>query len=268
MTPLADRLWIPRPGRAATRRVYCFHHAGGTSWTFAPLALALPPTVELAAIELPGRGVRQHEAFSTTVDEVMADLEAAWATWTADGRPFGFFGHSMGALLAHEFACRLATQGRPGPDLLVVSSVLPPHRFVERKRRLSALRGRAAILAEAQRLNGTPAELLQMPDMLETVLTLLEADIRLCTSYEASAPRPLPCPLVAIGGDADPDIAVADLDGWAGYTQGGFSSKVFRGDHFHTRRHWPEIAQLVAAPPAPEAPLAASSPRAGRGPRP
>jgi medium-chain acyl-[acyl-carrier-protein] hydrolase len=247
MTPrLANRLWIPRPSRAASRRLYCFHHAGGTSRTFAPLAYALPPSVELAAIELPGRGLRQHESFFTTFEQVMADLDESWEAWMADGRPFGFLGHSMGAMLAYSYACRLSAQGRSGPDALVVSGTVCPHRFVERNGRLAKLQGREELLAEMQRFNGSPPELLELPDIKEMLLTLIQADFRLCATYDAVSARALACPLLSIGGDADPGVAVTELGAWAEYTRGRFSSRVFRGDHFYVKLNWPEVAKVAA----------------------
>ena len=55
--------WIvcPYPRPRPRLRLLCFTYAGGAAWTFRDWATQLPETVEVCAIELPGRGKRMRE---------------------------------------------------------------------------------------------------------------------------------------------------------------------------------------------------------------
>ncbi|MGH9755029.1 MAG: thioesterase II family protein [Blastocatellia bacterium] len=44
------------PNPAATLRLFCFHYAGGSAQVFHDWPRRLPPSVEMGAIQLPGRG--------------------------------------------------------------------------------------------------------------------------------------------------------------------------------------------------------------------
>uniref|UniRef100_UPI000A770D5C thioesterase II family protein n=1 Tax=Streptomyces scabiei TaxID=1930 RepID=UPI000A770D5C len=59
----ADDLWIRRfrPSPDATERLVCFPHAGGSASFYVPVATALSPGVDVAAIQYPGRQDRRHE---------------------------------------------------------------------------------------------------------------------------------------------------------------------------------------------------------------
>ncbi|MBW4609133.1 MAG: hypothetical protein KME22_18490 [Hassallia sp. WJT32-NPBG1] len=46
----------PKPNPQAALRLFCFPYAGGSSLIFRDWYDSLPPSVELCAIELPGRG--------------------------------------------------------------------------------------------------------------------------------------------------------------------------------------------------------------------
>jgi len=84
--------------------------------------------------------------------------------------PFAFFGHSMGALIAFELARHLRRRAWPAPRHLFLSAARAPQRPPA-----SPLHHlpEPALLSELRRLNGTPPEILQEPELLAVVLPLL-----------------------------------------------------------------------------------------------
>lgn len=71
--------WVtcPKPNPQAKLRLFCFHYAGGGALSFRTWPDSLPPTVEVCAIELPGRGLRLMEPPFTRLDPLIQALAHA-----------------------------------------------------------------------------------------------------------------------------------------------------------------------------------------------
>src|SRR5207237_545469 len=113
-------------------------------------------------------------------------------------KPFAFFGHSMGALLSFELARRLQGQYQLSPVRLFVSGRGAPH-LPDLDTPRHTLPD-AELLEELRRLNGTPMEILDHPELLQLMLPLLRADFAICETYVYADGVRLSCPLTALGG--------------------------------------------------------------------
>lgn len=96
--------WVKffQPNSQATMRLFCFPYAGGSSLIFRQWSDSLPSTVEVCAVELPGRGMQMKLAPFTRLEPLIEAL--ALAIKPHLDKPFAFFGHSMGALVSFELA--------------------------------------------------------------------------------------------------------------------------------------------------------------------
>jgi len=118
LAPLS-RPWVQQPVIAGARaRLFCFHHAGGHPGIFASWQEYLGTEIEVLPVWLPGSGGRLDEPLITPLSALVAAAEVGLRPYF--DRPFCFFGHSMGALLAYELTLRLAGQ-HVSPLLLCVS---------------------------------------------------------------------------------------------------------------------------------------------------
>jgi len=104
-TPAEDR-WIKvfQPQPDARLRLFCFPYAGGGASIYRLWHRDLPGGVEVCAVQLPGRESRWREEPFRRVPP-LADA-ATEALAPRLGRPYAFFGHSMGAVIAFEVARR------------------------------------------------------------------------------------------------------------------------------------------------------------------
>jgi len=226
--------WLQRftPRTEARARLYCFHHAGVGAAVYRPWLAGLPAELELVAVQLPGRANRLDEP---PIDRMAALVDALQPALRADfdGKPFAFFGHSMGAVLAAEMARALQQHGAPGPQQLIVSGRRPPH-WPSSDAPLHRLPDDAFVAEIQRRYGGIPAELLQHADVMALLLPSLRADIAALETHQPPAGRvPLDCALSVFGGSDDPLTPRAHLDGWRGETRGPFRVRVFPGDHFY-----------------------------------
>jgi medium-chain acyl-[acyl-carrier-protein] hydrolase len=209
-------------------RLFCFPYAGGNSMIYRQWPELLPKNIEVCPVNLPGRGNRLHElAFTDVPSLVEAAVEPIAAQ--ADKR-FAFFGHSMGALISFELARALRRKNLPQPSYIFISGRmapqfndddaptynLPDEQFVE----------------EIRRLNGTPREVLENPELMHLMTPLLRADFSVCQTYQYTVEEPLDCPITAFGGLQDYEVTRESLDGWREHTKRAFRLRMVQGDHF------------------------------------
>jgi medium-chain acyl-[acyl-carrier-protein] hydrolase len=81
-----------------------------------------------------------------------------------------------------------------------------------------------------------PAEVLDDPAVLHTILPALRADAALYRAYTYTDEAPLSCPIRAYGGIDDARIAPEHLQGWAEQTTAGFTMRQFPGGHFYFKQ--------------------------------
>jgi medium-chain acyl-[acyl-carrier-protein] hydrolase len=189
-------------------------------------------------VVLPGREARLREPPVNRMDQLAGPLTDALRPY-AD-RPYALFGHSMGAAVAWEVARRLPRS----PVMLFVSGRRAPQLPTSRRRFCDL--SEDDLLAELAKLNGTPAEVMDQPSLLQVFLPSLRADFELNERY---APLPgggrLDCPISALLGDADPEVDPEEVAAWRDATDGGFTMRVFRGDHFYLKDARPAVLAAV-----------------------
>jgi surfactin synthase thioesterase subunit/glycosyltransferase involved in cell wall biosynthesis len=223
-------LWFPHAAmeKPAQLRLFCLPHAGGGMATFHGWNEALGASVAVCPVRLPGRESRAAEASFRRMDELVAALATALAAHSE--RPFAFFGHSMGAVIGFELARLLRREGRQMPLALFVSGARAPQ--YRRGHVPPPDPSEEEFLAELDRLEGMPKEVLENRELMRLILPALQADAALYRSYVYSEEAPLACPIRAYGGSKDPNISPEHLEGWGQQTAGSFGVHLFTGGHF------------------------------------
>ncbi len=203
----------------------------------------MPAHVELNVIQLPGRGGRLRE---TPIDSVptLTNLITSELLPYLD-RPYAFFGHSMGAVLALEVARAAMRVGREGPAHLFLSAKRPPH-LPRLEADLHRLPDDAFLKLLGTRYGGVPAEVLQEPELLNLVLPALRADITALETFTPSAVEPLRCAVTAYGGEDDRLVTLEQLHAWRSYTTGQFRARQFSGGHFYLQSAQDELLADIA----------------------
>jgi pyochelin biosynthetic protein PchC len=235
----STRSWSVRP--AARLRLICLPHAGGGAASYRAWDALLPPGVDLLAVQYAGREDRWTDPMTDRMDELVHEL--ADDLLPLLDRPYALFGHSMGSALAWELAHLLTASGA-GPRRLFASGREAPG--TARPGTLHR-QDAAALVAELERLGGTPREILADPDLLDAVLTYVRNDYRLIETYRPDLTRaPLACPITVLAGDSDPDCDLGRGErsgGWAALTSARTSVQTFPGGHFYLG---PERSRLLA----------------------
>jgi medium-chain acyl-[acyl-carrier-protein] hydrolase len=229
------------PDARARLRLFCFPYAGRGASLYRGWNRRLPSWIEVCAIQLPGREERIREPAFTNMDALCDALLPSLVPYL--DMPVAFFGHSMGALIAHHAATRLRDQGR-SPVHLVVSGQRAPHLPLGRPQSYNL--PEAAFRERLRTLNGTPEQVLKNPELMDLFRKLLRADFELTECTPRERRDPLDCPVTAFGGLADPEVPRAHLEAWREATRGAFYSHMFTGDHFYLTSNESELTALLA----------------------
>lgn len=239
-TPWLTRVRCPP---AASCRLFCFPYAGGSAGIYANWSRLLGPEIEVCAIRLPGRAERLREPPFTRMEPLVDALASAMAQ--CSDRPCAFFGHSMGAMVSFEVARTLRARGERQPSHLLLSACAAP--TATRRRRPCHQLSDDALVEELRRLNGTPAEALATPEILDCLLPAIRADFEVMETYCYRPAPPLDVPITVIGGTQDPDVSPEELAAWGVESTVGYSLRMLAGDHFFLHSAEQPLAGIVRA---------------------
>jgi surfactin synthase thioesterase subunit len=150
-------------------------------------------------------------------------------------RPFGIFGHSLGAWIGFGLARRLRQQGAPAPKRLFVSACRAPH-LPGRFPPIHQLPDGPLLQEIQRRYGGLPSLILDDREVLQQFLRVLRADLALFETTVFAAEAPLACPITALGGQSDTIVSSTDLEAWSEHTaHPAFHFRSFPGSHHYIR---------------------------------
>lgn len=233
--------WVRRFHSApdARTRLVCFPHAGGSANYFFPVSRALAPTMDVLCLQYPGRQDRRREKCVETIDEMADKIVLALRPW-AD-RPLAFFGHSMGAILAFEVAVRLKDEGITPAAVFVSGRRAPSRHRVETVHRLPD----SELVREIRGLQGTESALLDDADIVGMILPALRSDYRAVETYRPADAGTVDSPLIALLGDEDAMVTLAEAQAWENHTTNEFELRVYSGGHFYLNAHAADVIALI-----------------------
>lgn len=234
--------WMPRP--AARYRLFCFPPAGAGAAVFRDWSSRMAQDADVYAFELPGHQTRFNEPLAGSVDDVVRQFMTASAVLR--DRPYILLGHSLGAMIATQAAQMLCLSGS-GPAALVAVGCPAPG--TKELNRAIAHLDRPAFLKALIGLGGLPEEVLANRELLDVLLPALRADCRMAEQWRAVADsrfqEPLPCPIGAISGTADPYVTGPELDAWRHHSSRATVIRRAAGDHFFLRSDPEPVLALV-----------------------
>ena len=217
--------WFPISKDNGTPKIYCFYHAGGNANFL--MKWSRQSKYDIIPVELPGR--RHREEFPDSIDSMAKEISES-IVQDKNETQFGFWGHSMGALLAFQTAFYLEKSGIVKPDLLIVSGRQAP--FSDYKGEFQCYMGEQALVDEMKRLGLLPELLLNSQEYMSEVVPLVFNDYKMNEEYVYHDEK-ISIPVVAHFGDNDIEATEQLLGEWKDVTSSSFSKKTFKGSHFY-----------------------------------
>jgi medium-chain acyl-[acyl-carrier-protein] hydrolase len=234
--------WFTRFSRQSRGqlRLFCFPYAGGDAQAFRNWPDDLSCGIDVVGVTYPGRGKRFGEPLVHDLPDLVDALVQAMRPML--DRPFAFYGHSNGALVAYELARQVSLRLMRRPEFICLaakrSPLLPPeaplHRLPD-----------AAFLDVVKSYGGTPDTVLQTPELLDLYLPILKADFALSETYRLSASTRLAVPCHLISGAHDTVTHPKDVEAWHPLFSGPVSEHRIPGGHFFLHTHRREVTQII-----------------------
>jgi medium-chain acyl-[acyl-carrier-protein] hydrolase len=222
---------FPKPNPQAKLRLFCFPYAASGTNIFYKWPASLPADVELCLVHLPGRDHRLREKPFERLSQLAQALERPMLPYI--DRAVAFFGHSMGGLISFELSRHLRRKYGLQPVQLFISGCGAPQRM-----QLSSSFPNpqpVQLCFERQRLDGLTEPMSKDAQLIQLMLSTLQADVALCATYSYTNDAPLDCRISVYGGLDDARVKYESLEAWRQETTGPFALHLFCGDHFFIR---------------------------------
>jgi surfactin synthase thioesterase subunit len=226
---------------AARARLYLFPHGGGSAAAYRHWAQHVGDDVELVIVSLPGRAARAGETPFTAIEPLVSALRDMLAEHL-DQRPYGFFGHSLGALLAYRLTVELDRGSTAVPALLGVSAWAPGvhHPVFDRVQEVPD----ATLLSQIRSLGALPPGMHDDAAAVGSALRTLRADSGVYSSYLDDG-AVVSCPVLAFAGQSDPLVQPAAMAAWGQRTGSLLGIRTYPGGHFYVQEHVVTLASDI-----------------------
>lgn len=222
--------WIKYSNKAEGDIVlFCFPYSGAGALAYKNWRDSLPDHIELAAIQLPGRETRFAERPYEDLGELINDLGHAITRHLS--KPFAFFGHSFGSLIAFELTLWLKRNAQPTPSQLFISSFRAPS-LPANKPYANDL-PRHELIERLKSYNGTDDSILNNEEIIDLFLPALRADLKICESYRSPLSPAVETPITIYFGMKDELVKAESLSDWKLCSTLPAEFKSFEGDHFY-----------------------------------
>lgn len=227
---LERKLWFVQNSSQplAKFNLFCFHHAGGAASHFSDWQRHLPATIQVNAIQLPGRDHRYGESFYNSVSQIVDKLLTFEDVFRE--KPFVLFGHSLGAIIAFELTKTMQKKGL-SPMALIVSGRSAPA-LAHLQEPIHHLPDELFIKQLILRYGGLRSDVLQSAELMSLLLPRIRADVAMAESWKYEKTLKINCPLFVFGGDNDVSVSEDDLSGWQLESENKIRIFRFSGDHF------------------------------------
>jgi surfactin synthase thioesterase subunit len=226
-------------------RVFAFPYSGAGSSAYHQWASYFSQrNIDFIGMRLPARENRMGEEPVSNLSLLINSLSSEIIPFL--NKPFVFFGHSLGALIAFELCRALRKKGASLPAHLFVSAFHPPSQPNPNK----ALHQ----LAENEFIDGiraygnTSEKVLSNALLMELLLPMLRADFALHETYHYKKEPPLSCPITVFKGDQDNFAKARDMSAWQQETNSYYEEIEYRGGHFFLNDYRESIGQKLITP--------------------
>jgi len=238
-TDLEKWIIVRKPRPNAKMRLFCLPYMAGGASSFLGWADLLPDTVEVCAIQYPGREERTDEEPFNEVNELVKEMAKVMLPLL--DKPFAFYGHSIGAGIGYKLAHYLQKEHNKKPEMFFAAGWIAPHlrspfKIIEKltEDEIMSDAGWEQLIQHMRNLE-ISENILQNKKLMNEMMPSIRADILIGKRYQYVEKEPLHCPITAFAGEKDSVFTLEQVRGWKEHTDKGFDFIVISGGHLFLR---------------------------------
>lgn len=263
---LEPERWImpSKNEKDAKVRLFCIPYGVKGASLFADWEKYIPDTIEVCPIQFPGKENRISEMPISDIDEMVDALEQVLENQL--DKPFAFYGHSVGALVAYRISMRLQQKNNGNLKCLFVGAYsapnIVPNPVYEKVMKAFGDFGFDTLPEIEQLVNVDPERGKEYEsyianefhiDINDEVRDLVKpvgfSDFRLVHTYHFEpTEEKLRIPLIAFHGSKDEFVQENEIIKWGELTDALFEYYTFEGDHFfiHKDQAMADVLDIIS----------------------
>lgn len=200
--------------------------------------------IELRALELSGRGKRIYDPLYENIEEAVEDVYKM-IDHELNLAPFGFFGHSMGCIIAYELAQKLRKMGRHAPSFVFFAGRGAPHMPRPEDKELCHTLPQDEFKEKILEMGGTSPEFFEHEELLQVLMPMLRQDFQIAETYSGSGEiHPLDYDINVMIGKEE-DITAELAHGWKDHTRKMCTLYYIEGGHFFLNENTQRVVDIV-----------------------
>lgn len=215
-------------------KLFYFPYAGASSATYRSWGNKFDERIEFTVLDYPGHGRRNSESFCRSAADISRALFPVIAESIADGVPYFFAGHCLGALIGFSLCQKIESSKEfPLPSGLILSGHGAPDKVViEGLYKMND----TELMEYQKKVGGIPEELLEddyIDYVKEIVLPPIRFDSEAYESFKVSDTNPvLSVPITVINGLKDWKSPQEEVKRWSGFSSKEVRYVNYEEDHY------------------------------------
>ncbi|OHX68065.1 type I polyketide synthase [Flammeovirga pacifica] len=241
---IGDKWFVHRKREDDARiRLFCFHPVGAGASMFNHFLYEAHQDIDVYAVQLPGRENRKDENHLTQFFDVIDELEKQILPLL--DKPFAFYGHSFGGILAYELQHRLREKHQLCPEHSFVSGTISAHLTPTWRNDRDTIHKTADDTNSEAKLMGLMSYI-DDEAFVRQILPIMRKDMELIMGYDYQDKENFTWPITAFAAEEDEVVLPEEMKPWKQHTDGPFEIHVLHGDHWFLSRNKEFILNKVA----------------------
>jgi surfactin synthase thioesterase subunit/NAD(P)-dependent dehydrogenase (short-subunit alcohol dehydrogenase family)/acyl carrier protein len=223
-------------------RLLCFPYAGGGAAVYQAWRNRLPESVEVLAVEQPGRGRRLVETPVQSIADITSGVVEALQA--RPDLPLMIFGHCLGAIVAYEFL-RVHTAAGGSVRHFFASGAAAPHLYTAPS---NARATDAQVLRALEELGLAGLQAMKNdPEFFPVAMGIVRHDLDLAGTYQFDGDIESSLPLTTFSASSDAFAPTLAVDRWKDYTAHPDSLRHYQysGGHYFVESERDSILEVI-----------------------
>lgn len=219
--------------------LFIFHHAGGSSYSYINFKESFPSSIEIEILELPGRGKKIRENLVNNIEEIAESLYLEIRDHLH--KPYIFFGHSMGSLVAY-LVIKKIFRGNLQLPLIFFTSASPAPPMIKNQGRFTLPSDR--FWEMVKKIGGLPDEFFEADELKKVFEPILRSDFQALETYQHSDSIKMDVPIVIFIAEED-TISREACVMWQAETIHEVKLYQFKGNHFYLFENEKQVIDTI-----------------------